>query len=163
MKKQFLITTLLIAAFFGAGAQKENYSQTEFTASGSLMLDYGYLSGGFGGNVKFLLPRRRNSNYFTVAANYDRLKVNGFKNFYYNLVTATAGYRRMLSNFYIEPQLGLGYFLSEDAALTIGLEPGFHINNFTFSLNCRAALMGFFWGDLVGVFGLKAGIRFGKK
>ncbi len=163
MKKHFYIAALLIGMFIRAEAQEENYSQTEFAVSGSLMFEYGYVSGGFGGNVKFLLPIRRNNNYITLAANYDRLKVSGFKNYYYNLITATAGYRKMASNFYIEPQLGLGYFLSEDAALTLGLEPGLHKNNLTFSFNYRAAVMGFFWSDLIHIFSLKAGLRLSRK
>lgn len=163
MKKKIYIIVLLLVIFIEARAQDENYSQTEFTASGNLMFEYGYVSGGWGGNVKFLLPIKRNNNYITIAVNYDRLKVNGFKNYYYNLITATAGYRKILSNFYFEPQFGLGYFLSEDAALIFGMEPGLHKNNLTLSFNYRAAIMGFFWGDLIHIFSLKAGFRLSKK
>ena len=158
-----LFLALAIQIPHSVNAQSQNYSQTEFTVSGSLLFEYGYTSGGYGGNIKFLLPRRSNSNYITIAANYDRLKVSGFKNYYYNLITATAGYRKMVSNFYIEPQLGLGYFLSEDAALTFGPEFGLHKNNLTFSFNYRAAVMGFFLSDLIHIFSLKAGLRLSKK
>ena len=98
MKKKIYTTVLLLVSLIGARAQEENYSQTEFSVSGSLMLEYGYASVGFGGNVKFLLPIKRNNNYITIAVNYDRLKVSGFNNYYYNLITATAGYRKILSN-----------------------------------------------------------------
>jgi len=163
MKKIFYTTALLMVTFIGAGAQEENYFQTEFSVSGNLMSEYGYVSGGLGGNVKLLLPIRRNNNYITIAANYDRLKVNGFRKYYYNLLTATAGYRKILSNFYLEPQFGLGSFITEDAALTVGMEPSWQKNNLTLSLNYRAALMGFFWGDLIHIFSLKAGFRLSKK
>lgn len=163
MKKHFLITVLIISSFLRAGAQKENDFQIEFSGSGNMMLEYEDRSWGYGGNIKFLLPKKRNNNYITIAANYDRLEVAGFNDYYYNLITATVGYRKMISNFYIEPQLGLGYFISEDMALTFGLEPGLHTNNITLSFNYRAALMGILWSDLVHIFSLKAGFRIGKK
>jgi len=163
IKLKSILVTLLIWSFFqipvSTYAQEESHFQIELSAKGNYMYD-GNNNWGYGGSAKFLLPLRKNNNYITTAVNFDRFKVSGMKNYYYNLLSVTGGYRKMINYFFIEPQLGFGYILDENISIGFGVEPGFQINKFTFSLNFQLITDGIFWADYLSVIGLRAGIRF---
>ena len=166
--KMLLTVCLTIAVSFSIFAQKKSSLQLELAPAASFALYDGEPVSGYGGNVKFIFPLRKNENYLTSGINYDRLiEKSSFSDerYKYSIITAILGYRRMIKSFFIEPQVGAGLYIEEGNdyrafATFIGVEPGFRKNNLTFSLSYRFLVAEeLVFGEQFHILSLKVGFR----
>ena len=120
---------------------------------------------GPGGQVKLLLPLR-NENFITLSTGYSRLiqhKPEEDKPVRYNYIPIGLGYRVRMDRFYVEPQLGYGLMRPRYKLIMPGLELGYMLGQFNFSLLYQVmSEPNILFGDSFQQVSLRVGYRFGK-
>jgi hypothetical protein len=120
---------------------------------------------GIGGHAKLLLPLH-NENFITLSTGYSRLfqhKPEENTPVRYNYIPIGLGYRVMLDQFYVEPQLGYGLMRPRYKLIMPGLELGYMPGKFNLSLLYQAMTEpNFVFGDSFQQVSFRVGYRFGS-
>ncbi len=178
--------TILLVIMAGIGlagpvfSQQKKTVQLEIGFHGSYFLVFDDAGWGYGSSVKLLLPMEGNENYITAGLTLDRLRENRWFSAVpepVRLINAVGGYRKMLRNFFVEPQMGIGFMIETDKAevrwesdrtyaimnLFPGIESGVYLGKTTISLGYRLNFRDPFEDAVYSIFSIKAGYRFGRK
>ncbi|MBD0374163.1 MAG: hypothetical protein ICV51_00835 [Flavisolibacter sp.] len=143
MKKLFIALILVSSLSYVSYAQKGKNEVGLGLNVGFPVGNFGdSYKAGFGGYVKGLLGVGT-SGQATLTTGYNSYKGKGglYSDYSFSILPILAGYRHHLSNFYLEPQLGLGIYKTK--AKSESYSATFSETKFTYAIGAGYTIKGF--------------------